>query len=105
MAVYALISKSLDMKRLAANKIRTIDGRSLMVSFLDQVAIGIYEPESVVSTIPKTFALYKVHGKIFVLEITTYQQEDDDLVTTYQVLPETEAEKFIATDRTGSLAY
>jgi hypothetical protein len=95
------------MKRLIPNRIETTDGRRLMVSHLDQVAIGIYEPESINlnSVIPKTYSLYKVLGKTFVLEVTTYFQEDDELVTTYQVLPENEAEKFLATDRTGSLTY
>lgn len=93
------------MKGLAPNKIMTIDGRSLLVSYLDQVAIGIFEPEAKASLIPKTYSLYKVHGKVYVLEITTYRQEDDNLLTTYQVLPEKEAEKYLITDRTGSLTY
>ena len=82
--------------KLAPNIIKTVCGKTFKLSFLDQVALGIYNTEEFSDNsteIPATFSLYRAFNKYFILEVTEYK--NDDLITTHQLLPESEATRFL----------
>ena len=97
--------KTLAMKALLPNNIETVCGQHFKISFMDQIAMGILDSEVMVENdldIPDTYSLYQTAGN-FILEITTLQNENFDLKTTYQVLPEAQAMPFLHNDRTRTL--
>jgi hypothetical protein len=87
------------MKELAlTNIVQTICGQTYVIDFLDQVALGIFEPEKFTETstfIPGTFSLYKTAASNFILETTRYHNPTQRLETTYRLIPEAEARPFI----------
>lgn len=94
------------MNRLAG-KIQTICGKDYNISFLDQVALGIYESDAkagINTFIPDTFSLYYTGNSHYILETTTYKPETNDLTTSYKVLTETEANHFLSLDSSRSVA-
>lgn len=82
----------------ASNLIETICGKTFVIDFLDQVALGIYEPgkfEAVSAFIPSTFSVYKTAGPDFILEITKLEANAQKLITTYQLISAEKAKGFI----------
>jgi hypothetical protein len=86
------------MKANSFKKIITTCGREYMVSYLDQLLIGTFERENDTGDapyIPSTYALYQTLSNVYILEVTIYEPEKNNLLTTYQLLPENEAARFI----------
>jgi hypothetical protein len=81
--------------------IQTNCGKTFLIDFLDQVALGIYAPgkfKETASFIPSTYALYKTATPDFILEITRYNENSHQLETDYQLLSPDEARNFLETD-------
>lgn len=96
------------MNRLEGNKIQTICGKVYNISFLDQVALGVYGNDSNAEKntfIPDTFSLYQTGNSHYILETTTYKPETNDLATSYKLLSEAEANLFLKLDSSRSVAW
>lgn len=87
------------MKELAlTNIVQTVCGQTFVIDFLDQVALGIYEPEKFAQAsafVPGTFSLYKTATANFILETTRYHNSTQRLETTYRLIPDIEAQPLI----------
>lgn len=87
------------MQTSSFKSIITTCGRDYVVSYLDQLAIGTFERDSDTGDapyIPSTFALYQTLDHTYILEVTIYEPERNNLLTTYQVLSERKANRFMA---------
>lgn len=68
-------------------------GRKFKINVFDQLAVGVVECDDFLKDptfIPSTFSLYKTYSDMYLLQVTSFNQENDTLDTIYRVLPETE---------------
>ncbi len=73
-------------------------GRKLKINLFDQMAVGIVECEGFLkdpSFIPSTFSVYKTNSGLFLLQVTTFKEENDSLETTYKIILEEEVNLYL----------
>ncbi len=81
-----------------SNLITTVCGQNFQIDKFEQLAVGIIQPDDSSKDqthVPDTFALYHTASNKYLLEKTTFKQEDISLVTSYQILSENQAEKYL----------
>ena len=91
------------------NLINTTCGRHYVIDHLDQVALGIVSDTRTTSNpafIPTTYSVYKtVVASEYLLEITKYDDDEDILDTTYQVITEQEALPYLDNGNANIIFY
>ena len=73
-------------------------GRRFKIDVFDQLAVGVVQCDKFLKDptyIPSTFSLYKTITDLYLLQVTSFNDIDDTLVTTYKVLPETEVPVYL----------
>jgi hypothetical protein len=78
--------------------IQTECGKKFKIDVFEQLAVGVIQAESFLnnpSYIPATFSLYKTITGLYLLETTSFEPEDENLKTTYKILPEVEAAAYL----------
>jgi hypothetical protein len=73
-------------------------GRRFKIDVFDQLAVGVVQCDEFLKDptyIPSTFSLYKTITDLYLLQVTSFNDIDDTLVTTYKVLPETEVPVYL----------
>ena len=73
-------------------------GRRFKIDVFDQMAVGVVQCDDFLKDptfIPSTFSLYKTITDLYLLQVTTFNLETDNLETTYKVLPETEVPLYL----------
>ncbi|WP_026461577.1 hypothetical protein [Adhaeribacter aquaticus] len=78
--------------------IETECGKKFKIDIFDQLALGVLQSEKFLddpSLVPTTFSLYKTITDLYLLEITRFDEEKDNLITTYKILSEAEAAPYL----------
>jgi UDP-glucose 6-dehydrogenase len=81
-----------------SNVITTVCGRTFKIDMFEQLAVGIVRSEEFLrdqTYIPDTFAVYRTVSGVYLLETTTFRLVDMFLQTTYEILTEKEALKYL----------
>ncbi|QMU30996.1 hypothetical protein [Adhaeribacter radiodurans] len=81
-----------------SNFITTVCGQTFKIDRFEQVAVGVIESEKFIKDqtyIPDTFAVYRTGSGMYLLETTTFRLVDMSLQTTYEILTEKEAMKYL----------
>lgn len=76
------------------NYIETNCGKRIRIDIFDQLAVGVVQCDSFLKDptfIPSTFSIFKTITGLYLLQVTTFNQETEDLETSYDLLSETEA--------------
>lgn len=74
--------------------IETDCGKRLRIDIFDQLAVGVVQCDNFLKDptfIPSTFSLYKTITGLYLLQVTTFNLENDNLETSYRILTEAEA--------------
>ena len=83
---------------LFSNLITTVCGQTFQIDMFEQLAVGIFQSDKLLKSqidAPDTFAVYHTMSNTYLLEKTTFKPEDISLETSYQVLTETQAAKYL----------
>ena len=78
--------------------ITTTCGHSFQIDMFEQLAVGIIQSDRFLedqSYIPDTFAVYHTASNTYLIEKTTFKQEDISLETSYQIITEGQAAKYL----------
>ncbi|RDC65885.1 hypothetical protein [Adhaeribacter pallidiroseus] len=81
-----------------SNVVTTTCGHTFQIDMFEQLAVGIIPSENLVkdqSYIPDTFAVYHTASDTYLLEKTIFKLEDMSLETSYQILTENQAVKYL----------
>jgi hypothetical protein len=81
-----------------SSSVTTVCGHTFQIDMFEQLAVGIIQPAELLKEqtyVPDTFALYHTASNTYLLEKTTFKQEDISLVTSYQIITENQAEKYL----------
>ncbi|GEO02925.1 hypothetical protein AAE02nite_05890 [Adhaeribacter aerolatus] len=73
-------------------------GRKLKIDLFDQLAVGVLECDDFLnnpSFIPSTFSVYKTSSGLYLLQTTSFNEENDTLDTTYKIIPESEVSVYL----------
>ena len=73
-------------------------GRKLKINLFDQMAVGVVECDEFLnnpSFIPSTFSVYKTSSELYILQITSFNEENETLETTYKIIPEEEVSVYL----------
>ncbi|QNF32570.1 hypothetical protein HUW51_07450 [Adhaeribacter swui] len=84
---------------LFSSFITTVCGQTFQIDKFEQLAVGIFQSENILKNqveAPDTFAVYYTTSNKYLLEKTTFKPEDISLETSYQVLTETQAARYLA---------
>jgi len=74
--------------------IETDCGKRFRIDVFDQLAVGVIQCDNFLkdpSFIPSTFSLYKTFTGLYLLQVTVFNLESDNLETNYTILSEAEA--------------
>ncbi len=81
-----------------SNLITTTCGHTFQIDMFEQLAVGIIQSGNFLEDqtyIPDTFAVYHTASNTYLLEKTIFKQEDMSLETSYQILTENQAAKYL----------
>ncbi|KAA5541261.1 hypothetical protein [Adhaeribacter rhizoryzae] len=73
-------------------------GRKLKIDLFDQLAVGVIECDNFLkdpSFIPSTFSVYKTASGLYLLQITSFNEQNDTLETTYKIIAEAEVPAYL----------
>ena len=78
--------------------VETECGRKLRIDLFDQLAVGVVECDNYLndpSFIPSTFSVFKTRSGLYLLQITSFNEDNDTLETTYKIIPEAEVAVYL----------
>jgi hypothetical protein len=78
--------------------VETECGRKLKIGMFDQLAVGVVECDDFLnnpSFIPSTFSVYKTSSGLYLLQITSFNEEEDTLDTSYKIIQEAEVSVYL----------
>ncbi len=81
-----------------SNLITTVCGQTFKIDKFEQLAVGIFQSDASLKDqlyVPDTFAIYYTVSSTYLLEKATFKQEDMSLETSYQILTENQATKYL----------
>ncbi|MDQ3291388.1 MAG: hypothetical protein M3Q05_08880 [Bacteroidota bacterium] len=81
-----------------SNFITTVCGQTFKIDMFEQLAVGVIGSDEFLQDqtyIPDTFAIYRTSSGVYLLETTTFRLIDMSLQTTYEILSEKEAVKYL----------
>lgn len=78
--------------------ITTICGQQFQLGLFEQLAVGVLHSDKFLKDptyIPNTFAVYYTITGLYLLELTRFREFNQSLRTTYKVLSEEQASKYL----------